>query len=103
MDPAARPAVALALLDEGVAPPGWARLLAAHPDRGIRETLASRPGLPLDVVETLAADPDVAVVAELALWTTEPSIAARLAAHPHAEVRRGPRSTRRCRRSRWPR
>ncbi|WP_327281902.1 hypothetical protein [Streptomyces sp. NBC_01205] len=89
VDPEARPAVALALLDEGVAPPGWARLLAAHPDRGIRETLASRPGLPLDVVETLAADPDVAVVAELALWTTEPSIAARLAAHPHAEVRRG--------------
>ncbi|MEV6733207.1 MULTISPECIES: hypothetical protein [unclassified Streptomyces] len=88
VDPAARPAVALALLDEGAGPPGWARLLAAHPDRQIRRRLASRPGLPLDVLETLAADPDVEVVAELAFSTTEPSIAARLAAHPHAEVRR---------------
>ncbi|MFE6843969.1 hypothetical protein [Streptomyces sp. NPDC057686] len=89
VDPAARPAVALALLDEGAGPPGWARLLAAHPDREIRRRLASVPGLPLDVLEALAADPDVEVVAELALWTTEPSVAARLAAHPHAEVRRG--------------
>ncbi len=35
----------------------------------------------------LAADSDVRVVAELALWTT-PDVAARLAGHPHAEVRR---------------
>ncbi|MFF3862729.1 hypothetical protein [Streptomyces sp. NPDC002209] len=89
VDPAARPAVALALLDEGAGPPGWARLLAAHPDREIRRRLASVPGLPLDVSEALAADPDVEVVAELALWTTEPSVAGPLAAHPHAEVRRG--------------
>ncbi|MER7465851.1 hypothetical protein [Streptomyces sp. NPDC097981] len=89
VDPAARPSVALALLDEGAGPPAWARLLATHPDREIRRTLASRPGLPLDVVESLAADPDPGVVAELALWTTEPSVAARLAAHPHAEVRKG--------------
>ncbi|MFJ3201284.1 hypothetical protein [Streptomyces sp. NPDC086989] len=89
VDPVARPSVALALLDEGAGPPEWARLLAAHPDRGIRGALASCPGLPLDVRETLAADPDVEVVAELALWTTDPSVAERLAAHPHAEVRRG--------------
>ncbi|WP_328622352.1 hypothetical protein [Streptomyces sp. NBC_00354] len=88
VDPVVRPSVALALLAEGAGPPGWARLLAAHPDRQIRRRLASRPGLPLDVLETLAADPDVEVVAELAFCTTEPSIAARLAAHPHAEVRR---------------
>lgn len=37
--------------------------------------------------ETLAGDPDVQVVAELALWTTA-DLAARLARHPHAEVRR---------------
>ncbi|MCX5149429.1 hypothetical protein OHB36_22070 [Streptomyces sp. NBC_00320] len=89
VDPVARPSVALALLDEGAGLPAWARLLAAHPDREIREALTSRPGLPPDVRETLAADPEVGVVAELARWTTEPSVAARLAAHPHAEVRRG--------------
>ncbi|KOU13356.1 leucine rich repeat variant [Streptomyces sp. WM6372] len=87
--PADRPSVALALLDEGAGTPAYARLLAAHPDRRIREALTSRPGLPLDVLDTLADDPEVGVVAELALWTTEPSLAARLAAHPHAEVRRG--------------
>lgn len=38
------------------------------------------------MVETLAADPEVRVVAELALWTTA-DVAAGLAAHPHAEVR----------------
>ncbi|MFE5770075.1 hypothetical protein ACFQ7O_17145 [Streptomyces sp. NPDC056485] len=89
VDPAARPSVALALLDRGAGPADWARLLAAHPDPGIRESLASRPGLPPDVPETLAGDPDVGVAAELALWTTRASVAARLAAHPHAEVRRG--------------
>ncbi|WP_030295674.1 hypothetical protein [Streptomyces katrae] len=89
VDPAARPAVALALLGAGAGPPDRARLLAAHPDRQVRARLASRPGLPLDVLEALAADPEVEVVAELALWTAEPSVAERLAAHPHAEVRRG--------------
>ncbi|MFD0270818.1 hypothetical protein ACFVGY_30285 [Streptomyces sp. NPDC127106] len=87
VDPAARPAVALAMLDEGTGRPEWARPLAAHPDREVRWRLASCPGLPSDVVETLAADPDIEVVAELALWTAEPEAAARLAAHPHAEVR----------------
>ncbi|MEZ0076183.1 hypothetical protein [Planotetraspora sp. GP83] len=35
----------------------------------------------------LAADADIPVVVELAMWTT-PDMAARLAEHPHAEVRR---------------
>lgn len=87
VDPAARPATALALLDEGAGDPDWARLLAAHPNRERREKLAACPGLPADVVAALAADPDVRVVAELALWTTS-EVAAGLAEHPHAEVRR---------------
>ncbi|WP_405496863.1 hypothetical protein [Streptomyces sp. NBC_00096] len=87
MDPLARPEVTLAVLDEGAGPPDWARALAHHPSDWTRWRLASRPGLPLDVLETLAVDPDVEVVGELGIWTTEPELAARLAAHPHAEVR----------------
>ncbi|MGW2051415.1 hypothetical protein ACWCPF_40645 [Streptomyces sp. NPDC001858] len=87
IDPSVRPDAALALLDQGLGRPEWARLLAADPLCEHREKLAACPGLPTDVVETLAADPDVRVVAELALWTT-PDVAERLAAHPHAEVRR---------------
>ncbi|MFE7466762.1 hypothetical protein ACFU6R_22030 [Streptomyces sp. NPDC057499] len=87
IDPSVRPDAALALLDQGAGRPEWARLLAVDPVRERREKLAACPGLPSDVVDTLAADPDVRVVAELALWTT-PDVAARLAAHPHAEVRR---------------
>ncbi|MFD9337134.1 hypothetical protein ACFWBF_22430 [Streptomyces sp. NPDC060028] len=88
VDPVARPRVALVLLDERAGPARWARLLAAHPDREVRWTLASAPGLPLDVARSLAADPDIGVVAELALWTDAPEVIGRLAAHPHAEVRR---------------
>ncbi|MGW7066763.1 hypothetical protein ACWGII_14990 [Streptomyces sp. NPDC054855] len=87
IDPAAQPHAALALLGEAVDSPQWARLFAADPDVERREKLAACSGLPPDVVETLAADADVRVVAELALWTTS-AIAARLAGHPHAEVRR---------------
>ncbi|WP_151774138.1 hypothetical protein [Streptomyces abyssomicinicus] len=87
VDPVAQPHAALALLDGGAGSPEWARLLAADPVVERREKLAACPALPPDVVETLAADPDVRVVAELALWTT-PEVAARLAGHPHAEVRR---------------
>ncbi|MET9893223.1 hypothetical protein ABZZ47_24000 [Streptomyces sp. NPDC006465] len=87
IDPAAQPHAALALLDEGSGSPEWARLFAADPVVEHREKLAACPGLPPDVVETLAADPEVRVVTELALWTT-PGMAARLAEHPHAEVRR---------------
>lgn len=54
VDPAAQPHIALALLHERAGSPEWARLL------------------PADVVEALAADPDVRVVAELALWTARP-------------------------------
>ncbi|MFD9357073.1 hypothetical protein [Streptomyces sp. NPDC060031] len=88
VDPVARPRLALVLLDERAGPAEWARLLAAHPDGEVRWTLASAPGLPLDVAQSLAADPDIDVVAELALWTDAPEVAARLAVHPHAEVRR---------------
>ncbi|MFE3638934.1 hypothetical protein [Streptomyces sp. NPDC059168] len=87
VDPVAQPHVALALLDERAGDPAWARLLAADPDVELREKLASCPELPPDVMETLAADSDVRVVTELALWTT-PDMAARLSRHPHAEVRR---------------
>ncbi|MFM9696507.1 hypothetical protein [Streptomyces europaeiscabiei] len=87
VDPTAQPRVALALLDEGAGAPEWARLLAVDPDVEHREKLAACPGLPPDVVETLAADSDVRVVVELALWAA-PDVAARLAGHPHAEVRR---------------
>ncbi|AXE25136.1 hypothetical protein C0216_18300 [Streptomyces globosus] len=87
VDPAARPQAALALLDEGSGRPGWARLLAASPDREIRWRLASCPGLPPDVAQALAADPDPGVAAEIALWTADPALAARLASHPDAEVR----------------
>jgi hypothetical protein len=87
IDPSVRPDAALALLDQGVGRPERARLLAADPVRERREKLAACPGLPSDMVDTLAADPDVRVVAELAWWTT-PDVAAKLAAHPHAEVRR---------------
>ncbi|MGQ4358078.1 hypothetical protein [Streptomyces drozdowiczii] len=88
IDPATQPEGALALLTEGHArSPEWARLFADDPVAEHREKLAACPGLPDDVVEKLAADPDVQVVAELALWAA-PRTAARLASHPHAAVRR---------------
>ncbi|CAM5580562.1 hypothetical protein [Streptomyces aurantiogriseus] len=87
IDPVAQPHAALALLEERSGDPEWARLFAADPDVERREKLAACPGLPPDVVETLAADSDVRVVAELASATTA-DMAARLARHPHAEVRR---------------
>ncbi|MFE6764666.1 hypothetical protein [Streptomyces sp. NPDC057689] len=88
IDPATQPEGALALLSEGHAhSPEWARHFAGDPVAEHREKLAACPGLPDDVVEKLAADPDVKVVAELALWT-KPRTAARLASHPHAAVRR---------------
>lgn len=86
VDPQRQPYAAVALLDEGRGSPLHARLLAAHPDSGVRWKLASCPDLPQDVQDTLAADPDTEVVAEFALWAG-PRAAARLARHPHAEVR----------------
>ncbi|CAD5930634.1 protein of unknown function [Streptomyces sp. KY75] len=87
IDPVVHPQVALALLDRRAGRPEWARLFAADPDGERRAKLAACPGLPPDVVERLAADPDVHVVAELAWWATL-DVAARLAGHPYAEVRR---------------
>ncbi|MFE7459924.1 hypothetical protein [Streptomyces sp. NPDC057554] len=87
IDPAMHPSAALALLDERAGHPEWAHLFASDTDGGRRERLAACQGLPLDVVERLAADPDIRVVAELAWWAA-PEVAARLAEHPHAEVRR---------------
>ncbi|ROQ63705.1 hypothetical protein EDD93_6451 [Streptomyces sp. 840.1] len=87
IDPVTQPEAALALLDRQDGAPEWARLFAGDPDARRREKLAACPGLPDDVRERLAADPDIQVVAELALWTTA-DMAARLARHPHAEVRR---------------
>ncbi|MGI5254963.1 hypothetical protein [Actinacidiphila glaucinigra] len=87
VDPVARPLVALALLDERAGPPEWARTLACSGSVELRKKLAACPGLPEDVARALAADPETEVVAELALWTTS-GLLARLAEHPHAEVRR---------------
>ncbi|MCX5077076.1 hypothetical protein OHA84_05090 [Streptomyces sp. NBC_00513] len=89
VDPVARPLTALALLDTGAGRPEWARLLARHPVVRHREELASCAGLPDDVIEALAVDPALDVVHELAAFTPEPAMAARLARHPHAQVRRG--------------
>ncbi|MEU0736376.1 ATP-binding protein, partial [Streptomyces lavendulocolor] len=86
IDPVTRPDAALALLDRGAGAPWWARLLVTGPVAR-RERLAACPDLPSDVVEALATDPELGVVAELALWTTSRWTAG-LAAHPHAEVRR---------------
>ncbi|MFE9768137.1 hypothetical protein ACFYPC_27070 [Streptomyces sp. NPDC005808] len=87
VDPVTHPQAALALLGEHVGQPEWARLFALDPSVERREKLAACPGLPPDAVETLATDSDARVVAELALRTTS-DMAARLAGHPHAEVRR---------------
>lgn len=87
IDPATQPDGALALLAERAGNPEWARLFAEDPVVERREKLAGCCGLQPDVVEMLAADSDVRVVAELALWAT-PETVTGLAAHPHAEVRR---------------
>ncbi|WP_030758533.1 MULTISPECIES: hypothetical protein [unclassified Streptomyces] len=86
VDPVSWPYTAIALIDEGRGHPEWPRRFAAHPDSRIRWKLASCPGLPPDAVDLLAADPDVDVVRELALWTDSP-VTARLALHPDPEVR----------------
>ncbi|MFB7288645.1 hypothetical protein [Actinacidiphila glaucinigra] len=87
VDPVARPLVALAMLDQRAGPPEWARTLAGSGSAEQRKQLAACPDLPEDVARALAADPETEVVAELALWTTS-ALLARLAEHPHAEVRR---------------
>lgn len=86
VDPEQHPEATLALLARGAAPTAWAGIIACSADPRLRERLAECPALPEDVADTLAADPEVQVVAELALWTTADR-AARLARHPHAQVR----------------
>lgn len=86
VDPEVWPDAALVLLDRGAGRPEWARLLVADPVPERRERLAGCRGLPADVVDRLADD-HVRVVEELAL-RAEADVAGRLAAHPHAEVRR---------------
>ncbi|GAQ58777.1 hypothetical protein [Streptomyces acidiscabies] len=86
VDPVSQPLAAIAMLDQGVGDVEWARVLAGDPVVEHREKLASCPGLPDDVVERLAGDVDVSVVAELA-WFASAEVAAGLARHPHAEVR----------------
>lgn len=88
IDPVTQPYAALALLDQQRGKPEWAHQLATNPRGEIREKLAACPALPLDVMQRLASDPDVRVVAELALRTPSTEIATRLAAHPHTDVRR---------------
>ncbi|WP_042378055.1 hypothetical protein [Streptacidiphilus melanogenes] len=87
VDPAVQPLAALALLDEGRGLPQWARRLAVDPAVEHREKLADCPGLPADVARRLADDPEVRVVSALA-YRASGLLAAELARHPHAEVRR---------------
>ncbi|MBM9506525.1 hypothetical protein [Actinacidiphila acididurans] len=87
VDPETQPRAALALLDQGAGLPQWARRFASDPDPEVREKVAACPGLPPEIVARLAADPDVQVVAELALWAAADT-AADLAQHPHTDVRR---------------
>ncbi|MHC5907028.1 hypothetical protein ACVNF4_24470 [Streptomyces sp. S6] len=86
VDPVSRPEAALALLDKGRGVAEWARVIAASGVVRHREKLAGCAGLPADVVEALAGDVDVCVVAELA-WFGPSEAAAGLAGHPHAKVR----------------
>lgn len=89
VDPVRWPEVALALLDQGLGRDEWAEMLVGDPDPGRREKLAACPGLPAAVRARLAGDPDLGVVAELAIFTTDRDLLTRLAGHPHAEVRAG--------------
>jgi hypothetical protein len=102
IDPSVWPDAALALLDQGLGLPEWASLLATDPDRIRREKLAACRVLLSDVVDTLATDMDVRVVAELA-GSAASDVAETLASHPHAEVAARSRATRRRPRPRWQR
>lgn len=87
VDPVSQSPAALALLHAGTGRPDWQAYFAADPVPERREQLAACPGLRPDVQATLAADPHLPVVVELALWTETPELLARLAAHPDADVR----------------
>lgn len=83
------PAVAVAIADLVPLADGWARRVAAEPDPAIRAALATTAHVPPDVIATLADDPVLDVVTELAgsPRLTE-AMAERLATHPHLGVRR---------------
>lgn len=89
VDAVAQPYAALALLDEGRGRAGWADLFAGDPDVKRRLDLAACPALPAEARARLAADPVREVVAELAIFTEDGDLLARLADHPHADVRAG--------------
>lgn len=82
------PRAVLALLHADHAPAWWARDLVRHPDPAVRAELASCPVLPPDVIEALARDDDVDVVAPVAASAPlAEETAAALARHRHAAVR----------------
>ncbi|KDN86746.1 hypothetical protein KCH_14800 [Kitasatospora cheerisanensis KCTC 2395] len=85
VNPLRQPLAALALLRAGLAPVQWADVLLERPE--LHAELAGCPVLPPEVSRRLAAAPDLAVATELAEATTDPAIAALLAAHPSAHVR----------------
>ncbi|MFJ8441112.1 hypothetical protein [Kitasatospora griseola] len=85
VDPSRQPIAALGLLWAGLAPVEWAYALLERPD--LRAELAACPVLPGEVSRRLAGDADPAVPIALAAATTDPEIAALLAAHPSEHVR----------------
>ncbi|MFD7645191.1 hypothetical protein ACFV4P_31575 [Kitasatospora sp. NPDC059795] len=85
VDPVRQPVAALGLLRAGLAPTRWAAVLVERPE--LRAELAACPGLPAEVARRLAGDAELAVVVELAEETTDPEVAALLAAHPSEHVR----------------
>ncbi len=87
VDEAVRPYTAMVLLDEGRGRQEWAVAFAGDPDPKRRVSLAACPDLPAQVNLLLAADHDFEVVAELACFTTDGDLLARLARHPDDGVR----------------
>ncbi|MFI1994666.1 hypothetical protein [Actinoplanes sp. NPDC020271] len=77
----------LVLLDEGRGREAWARRIATDPSAEVRQKLAACPGLPAEVSAVLADDPDLDVVSETAIFTTDRELLERLAKHRHAAVR----------------
>ncbi|HWS33741.1 MAG TPA: hypothetical protein VN408_13500 [Actinoplanes sp.] len=87
VDPLDRPYTAMVLIEEGRGREEWAVAFADDPETKWRVLLAACPRLPARVNLLLAADPDFEVVTELACFTTESDLLARLAGHPCADVR----------------
>lgn len=84
--------IAVALLDRGMAPTGWAPRLAADHDPRVRAAVAEAAGIPTEevgaVLADLAADPVPEVAAAAASSPLlPPALAAQLVRHPDPEVR----------------